>query len=122
MEKLEIEGVAFHKACFKCETCKGRITPSTYASLQGKFYCKPHLKQLFQLKGNYDEGFGRDQRKSDWNKKDTGSKVTPVKQTPAPAPVTPAPVDDPVDTQDDVPADDVTEDTKENGEEENDDE
>jgi len=27
-----------------------------YAALEGKFYCKPHFKQLFALKGNYNEG------------------------------------------------------------------
>ncbi|GCC22006.1 hypothetical protein chiPu_0000390 [Chiloscyllium punctatum] len=29
-----------------------------YASLHGQMYCKPHFKQLFKSKGNYDEGFG----------------------------------------------------------------
>lgn len=69
MEKLEVEGLIFHKFCFKCETCKRTLSLGSYASLSGKYYCKPHLKQLFALKGNYDEGFGREQRKADWDKK-----------------------------------------------------
>jgi hypothetical protein len=28
-----------------------------FAALEGKFYCKPHFKQLFALKGNYHTGF-----------------------------------------------------------------
>ena len=73
MEKLEVEGKAYHKFCFKCETCKRCLNLGSYAALEGRFYCKPHLKQLFQLKGNYDEGFGREQRKADWVKKDQPS-------------------------------------------------
>lgn len=37
-----------------------------FAALAGKMYCKPHFKQLFKLKGNYDEGFGREQHKKLW--------------------------------------------------------
>ena len=40
-----------------------------YAALQGKLYCKPHFKQLFKVKGNYDEGFGRQQHKENWKGK-----------------------------------------------------
>lgn len=41
----------------------------TYAALQGIIYCKAHFKQLFKMKGNYDEGFGREQHKTKWAKK-----------------------------------------------------
>ncbi len=41
----------------------------TYAALQGSTYCKVHFKQLFKIKGNYDEGFGREQHKAKWGKK-----------------------------------------------------
>ena len=27
-----------------------------FAALKGEIFCKPHFKQLFKLKGNYDEG------------------------------------------------------------------
>ena len=40
----------------------------TYASLAGVIYCKTHFKQLFKTKGNYDEGFGREQHKKKWLK------------------------------------------------------
>ena len=37
-----------------------------FAALQGLYYCKPHLIQIFKEKGNYDEGFGREQHKKKW--------------------------------------------------------
>ena len=46
-----------------------------YASLHGQIYCKPHFKQLFKSKGNYDEGFGHKQHKDRWNCKNQGSSV-----------------------------------------------
>ena len=51
------------------------LTPSlssagTYASLVGVIYCKTHFKQLFKAKGNYDEGFGREQHKKKWVKQE----------------------------------------------------
>lgn len=39
-----------------------------YAALQGDIFCKTHFKQLFRMKGNYDEGFGREQHKKKWSK------------------------------------------------------
>lgn len=46
-----------------------------YASLHGQIYCKPHFKQLFKSKGNYDEGFGHKQHKDLWKPKDPCSSV-----------------------------------------------
>uniref|UniRef100_A0A8B7WBJ8 Xin actin-binding repeat-containing protein 2 n=1 Tax=Castor canadensis TaxID=51338 RepID=A0A8B7WBJ8_CASCN len=46
-----------------------------YASLHGQIYCKPHFKQLFKSKGNYDEGFGHKQHKDRWNCKNQNSLV-----------------------------------------------
>jgi Ca2+-binding EF-hand superfamily protein len=65
-EGFALDSAWYHSACFKCDVCKGRISPGNYASLQGKYYCKIHFKQLFALKGNYDEGFGRAQHKDKW--------------------------------------------------------
>ena len=49
----------YHKKCFKCSECSKILSTGTYAALQGKIFCKPHFKQLFKLKGNYDEGSPR---------------------------------------------------------------
>lgn len=70
MERLEADKVVYHKTCFKCSVCNKTLSTGTYAALQGKIYCKTHFKQLFKMKGNYDEGFGREQHKTKWLKKD----------------------------------------------------
>lgn len=66
MEKLEADGVVYHKTCFRCSECNKQVSAGSYAALQGKIYCKPHFKKLFKLKGNYDEGFGSEQHKNKW--------------------------------------------------------
>ena len=71
MEKLEADGSVYHKACFKCSQCTKTVGLGSYASLGGKIYCKPHFKQLFKLKGNYDEGFGSTQHKMKWVRSDS---------------------------------------------------
>lgn len=38
-------------------------------------YCKPHYKQLFKSKGNYDEGFGQKPHKEQWSHKNPSEKT-----------------------------------------------
>lgn len=66
MDKISVEEKSFHKSCFRCASCKNVLSLGNFAALEGQYYCKPHFKQLFQLKGNYDEGFGREQHKKHW--------------------------------------------------------
>lgn len=37
----------------QCNHCNGKLKLGSYASLEGKYFCKPHFKQLFKAKGNY---------------------------------------------------------------------
>ncbi|NXQ24820.1 XIRP2 protein, partial [Alaudala cheleensis] len=69
MECLVADKQNFHKSCFRCHHCGSQLSLGNYASLHGKIYCKPHFKQLFKSKGNYDEGFGHKQHKELWNSK-----------------------------------------------------
>uniref|UniRef100_A0A3Q3VT40 LIM zinc-binding domain-containing protein n=1 Tax=Mola mola TaxID=94237 RepID=A0A3Q3VT40_MOLML len=71
MESLIADKQTFHKSCFRCEHCKGKLSLGNYASLHGRMYCKPHYKQLFKSKGNYDEGFGQKPYKELWNNKNS---------------------------------------------------
>jgi hypothetical protein len=70
------------------------LSLGNYAALEGAYYCKPHFKQLFALKGNYrcacascvcvcvsdqshamcdhSEGFGKEQHKKQWLPAATG--------------------------------------------------
>ncbi|NXD06068.1 XIRP2 protein, partial [Nothocercus nigrocapillus] len=73
MECLVADKQNFHKSCFRCHHCGSKLSLGNYASLHGQIYCKPHFKQLFKSKGNYDEGFGHKQHKELWNSKDQGS-------------------------------------------------
>jgi len=68
MEKLEAGGKVFHKTCFRCSHCKCILRMDTFTSNRGVLFCKPHFKQLFKLKGNYDEGFGYETQKREWEK------------------------------------------------------
>uniref|UniRef100_A0A669QP95 LIM zinc-binding domain-containing protein n=1 Tax=Phasianus colchicus TaxID=9054 RepID=A0A669QP95_PHACC len=70
MERLVADKQNFHKSCFRCHHCGSQLSLGNYASLHGQIYCKPHFKQLFKSKGNYDEGFGHKQHKDLWKPKD----------------------------------------------------
>ncbi|KAJ3153669.1 LIM domain and actin-binding protein 1 [Geranomyces michiganensis] len=66
MEKVEIDNHTFHKTCLKCQHCKSTLKMGNLAAMNGEYYCKPHFKQLFKLKGNYAEGFGLEDHKKQW--------------------------------------------------------
>ncbi|KAJ3277299.1 LIM domain and actin-binding protein 1 [Borealophlyctis nickersoniae] len=57
MDKVAADDKIFHKTCLRCGHCKKVLSLGNYAALNGVFYCKPHFKQLFALKGNYSDGF-----------------------------------------------------------------
>ncbi|XP_033111929.1 uncharacterized protein LOC117112846 isoform X2 [Anneissia japonica] len=57
MERLAADGAVYHKSCFKCTECKATLRLGNFAMAKGQLFCKPHYKQLFKLKGNYDDGF-----------------------------------------------------------------
>uniref|UniRef100_A0A8C4SKV1 LIM zinc-binding domain-containing protein n=1 Tax=Erpetoichthys calabaricus TaxID=27687 RepID=A0A8C4SKV1_ERPCA len=69
MECLIADKQTFHKSCFRCQYCNSQLSLGNYASLHGQMYCKPHFKQLFKSKGNYDEGFGHKPYKDTWSHK-----------------------------------------------------
>ncbi|XP_032757838.1 xin actin-binding repeat-containing protein 2 isoform X3 [Rattus rattus] len=78
MECLVADQQNFHKSCFRCHHCSSKLSLGNYASLHGQIYCKPHFKQLFKSKGNYDEGFGHKQHKDRWNCKNQSSLVDSI--------------------------------------------
>merc|ERR1712000_441515 len=69
MDKMVADGIIFHKNCMKCEHCKKTLGLGNFAALNGKYYCKPHFKQLFQSKGNYSDGFGEEAPTAKWDSK-----------------------------------------------------
>src|SRR5690606_5928784 len=65
-ERLSVESIVFHKSCCKCGHCSWVLKLGNYAALDGKYYCKPHFKQLFASKGNYNEAFGKKKIQQEW--------------------------------------------------------
>eukprot|EP00027_Filamoeba_sp_ATCC50430_P015464 CAMPEP_0168573264 /NCGR_PEP_ID=MMETSP0413-20121227/18429_1 /TAXON_ID=136452 /ORGANISM="Filamoeba nolandi, Strain NC-AS-23-1" /LENGTH=288 /DNA_ID=CAMNT_0008606477 /DNA_START=30 /DNA_END=893 /DNA_ORIENTATION=- len=65
-EKIAADDKIYHKNCFRCAHCQAVLKLGNYAGLDGKFYCKPHFKQLFKTKGNYNEGFGKEKLTTQW--------------------------------------------------------
>ncbi|KAI3974285.1 hypothetical protein MKX01_030954 [Papaver californicum] len=53
VELLTADGKSYHKSCFKCSHCQGKLTISTYSSMEGVLYCKPHFEQLFKQTGGF---------------------------------------------------------------------
>ncbi|GFR11418.1 xin actin-binding repeat-containing protein 2 [Trichonephila clavata] len=68
MEKMETSGMRIHKNCFRCAHCCCMLRLENYTKSGRSLYCTPHFKQLFISRGNYDEGFGREQHKEKWNR------------------------------------------------------
>ncbi|KAL2517084.1 LIM domain-containing protein WLIM2b [Abeliophyllum distichum] len=52
-ETMSADGVPYHKTCFKCSHCNGRLAMSNYSSLNGVLFCKPHFEQLFKETGSF---------------------------------------------------------------------
>ncbi|KMZ62829.1 hypothetical protein ZOSMA_43G00090 [Zostera marina] len=50
---LSIDGIPYHKACFRCSHCNGTLAMSNYSSLDGILYCKPHFEQHFKETGTF---------------------------------------------------------------------
>jgi len=42
-EKILIDGIAWHRGCFKCTTCGSTLKPTSGAQYKGKYYCKSHV-------------------------------------------------------------------------------
>ncbi|KAI7745675.1 hypothetical protein M8C21_030415 [Ambrosia artemisiifolia] len=57
VDLLSVDGVTYHKACFRCSHCKGTLAMSNYSSMDGVLYCKPHFEQLFKESGNFSKNF-----------------------------------------------------------------
>ncbi|XP_050204183.1 LIM domain-containing protein PLIM2b [Mercurialis annua] len=57
VDMMSIEGVPYHKSCFRCSHCKGPLVMSNYSSMDGVVYCKTHFEQLFKESGNFSKNF-----------------------------------------------------------------
>ncbi|KAJ3134428.1 LIM domain and actin-binding protein 1 [Geranomyces variabilis] len=73
VEKITLDSRVMHKTCLRCEYCKCQLKPGTVAAMDGKYFCKPHFRQLFKLNGNYAEGFGMARYGMGWGESNLGA-------------------------------------------------
>ncbi|KAL5551704.1 hypothetical protein UlMin_001880 [Ulmus minor] len=59
IEMLSADGISYHKTCFKCSHCNGLLVISSYSSMDGVLYCKPHFEQLFKEHGRFTKKSGK---------------------------------------------------------------
>ncbi|KAL4383015.1 hypothetical protein GQ457_15G009590 [Hibiscus cannabinus] len=71
IDLIKIDGISYHKTCFRCSRCNGRLVMSNYRSMEGVLYCKPHFEQLFKEFGCNTKNF--QSRKSEKQKQLTRS-------------------------------------------------
>ncbi|KAL9239582.1 hypothetical protein vseg_013891 [Gypsophila vaccaria] len=55
IEKVGVDGNAYHKACFRCSHGGCVISPSNYVAHEQRLYCRHHHSQLFKQKGNFSK-------------------------------------------------------------------
>ncbi|XP_031478783.1 LIM domain-containing protein WLIM1-like [Nymphaea colorata] len=55
IEKVAVDGSAYHKSCFKCSHGGCTISPSNYVAHEKNLYCKHHHAQLIKEKGNFSQ-------------------------------------------------------------------
>ncbi|XP_030454098.1 LIM domain-containing protein WLIM2b-like [Syzygium oleosum] len=65
IELVSADGVPYHKTCFKCSHCNGKLVISSFSSMDGVLYCKPHFEQLFKETGSYSKKFQQSGKSSD---------------------------------------------------------
>ncbi|XP_076903485.1 LIM domain-containing protein PLIM2c-like [Bidens hawaiensis] len=57
IDLMTVDGVIYHKTCFKCTHCKGTLVMSNYSSMDGVLYCMPHFEQLYKETENFSKNF-----------------------------------------------------------------
>ncbi|CAN0914101.1 LIM domain-containing protein PLIM2c [Linum grandiflorum] len=57
IDMVTADNVLYHKTCFKCSHCNGKLVTGNYSSMDGVLYCKPHFEQLFKETGNFTKNF-----------------------------------------------------------------
>jgi len=57
VEHMSVEGVTFHKDCFRCTTCRRKLHTHFEKSGEG-FFCLAHFTQITKVTGGYMLGAG----------------------------------------------------------------
>ncbi|KAK4769341.1 hypothetical protein SAY86_027491 [Trapa natans] len=76
VDMMSLEGVPYHKTCFRCSHCNGPLVMSNYSSMDGVLYCKTHFEQLFKESGNFSKNFTKSSDKQQESLARTPSKLS----------------------------------------------
>ncbi|KAJ4831561.1 LIM domain-containing protein wlim1 [Turnera subulata] len=57
VDRMATDKRVYHKACFRCHHCNGTLKLTSFCSLEGVLYCRPHYDQLFKRTGSLDKSF-----------------------------------------------------------------
>lgn len=77
IDMLTADGISYHKTCFKCSHCNGLLVMSSYSSMDGVLYCKPHFEQLFKETGSFSKKFNAS------GKSDKQNELVNISRTPS---------------------------------------
>ncbi|XAR50144.1 hypothetical protein NMG60_11004397 [Bertholletia excelsa] len=55
LEKVAVDGMSYHRTCFRCAHGGCMISPSNYVAHEHQIYCRHHHAQLFKAKGNFSQ-------------------------------------------------------------------
>ncbi|XP_021735767.1 LIM domain-containing protein WLIM2b-like [Chenopodium quinoa] len=68
VDMVTADGVLYHKTCFKCSHCNGRLMTGRFSSLDGVLYCMPHFEQHFKKNGTYSNNKSQSSAKRELSK------------------------------------------------------
>ncbi|KAL8137178.1 hypothetical protein V2J09_003179 [Rumex salicifolius] len=69
VDLVTADGISYHKNCFRCKHCNGKLVLGRFSSIEGELYCTPHFEQLFregkfqQSKKPNEQGEGKNANK-----------------------------------------------------------
>lgn len=55
VDMVSADGIPYHKNCFRCSQCNGKLAIGRYSSLDGVLFCMPHFEQHFKKTGSYSD-------------------------------------------------------------------
>ncbi|KAH7423252.1 hypothetical protein KP509_12G046700 [Ceratopteris richardii] len=55
IEKISVDGMQYHKSCFKCCHAGCSLSHSNYITHEGRLYCRHHHAQLFRERGDFSQ-------------------------------------------------------------------
>ncbi|XP_021838089.1 LIM domain-containing protein WLIM2b-like [Spinacia oleracea] len=76
VDMVSADGIPYHKTCFKCSHCNGKLMMGRFSSLDGVLYCMPHFEQHFKKNGSYSSNKSQTYAKPELSK--SASKLSSI--------------------------------------------